>query len=87
MDILTYVLIGVFVLLMLSCFKGMSKQGGSCGSMTGGGKDSCQSKKKDEYASPSQSTDLQKMHAQMEEMEKQNQKLLKEMEALKSSKG
>ncbi|MEB1807419.1 MAG: hypothetical protein LPK26_08975 [Bacillaceae bacterium] len=89
MNILTYALIGVLVLLMLSCFKGMRKQGGgSCCSMIYGGKDSCKTTKhnKDlssQTSSPKTPIKIQKMYVEMEKMEKQNQHLLKEIESLK----
>ncbi|MDX5476163.1 MAG: hypothetical protein LPK00_11575 [Bacillaceae bacterium] len=81
MDLVTFLLLGVLVLLILTCVKGMGKHGGSS---------TCCSPKKNITANPvnneelvSESIELQKMHSQIEKIEKDNQKLLKEMDGLR----
>jgi hypothetical protein len=81
MDLVTFLLLGVLVLLSLTCVKGMGKHGGSS---------TCCSPKKNITVSPvnnedsvSESIELQKMYSQMEKMEKDNQKLLKEIDGLR----
>ena len=81
MDVVTFLLLGVLVLLSLTCVKGMGKHGGSS---------TCCSPKKNITVSPvnnedsvSESIELQRMYSQMEKMEKDNQKLLKEIDGLR----
>lgn len=81
MDILTFVLIGVLVLLSLSCFMGMgNKKGGLCCDSRK------ESKKQQRFEESSQSNELQKIYTQMDQVEKVNQNLLKEIEKLNKEK-
>lgn len=79
MDILTFVLIGVLVLLSLSCFMGIgNKKGGLCCSP----RTNKETNNQQRSEVSSQSKELQKIYTQMDQVEKVNQNLLKEIEKL-----
>ncbi|SDJ20559.1 hypothetical protein [Alteribacillus bidgolensis] len=81
MGIFTYLLIGILLLLMIPCFRGMNKSGTRESPCNMVGRGSCHGKR--ETGNPSsKQIDLEKIHAQMDELEKDNQKLRTEMRSL-----
>lgn len=54
--------------------------------MSGGGKDSCQTSQDKSASASTESSDLQKLNANISEIEEQNRQLIKELEAMKKKK-